>query len=169
MANALPHAIGAQLAAPDRQVIAMAGDGGLAMLLGELLTLRTHRLPVKVVVFNNSSLGMVKLEMLVEGFPEHETDHDHVDFAAIAAGAGLFSRRIEKPADLADGIAEVLAHPGPALLDVVTDPNALSLPPNITGAEVRGFSLAVGRTVLGGGVGRMLALARSNLRNIPRP
>jgi pyruvate dehydrogenase (quinone) len=169
MANALPHAIGAQLAAPDRQVVAMAGDGGLAMLLGELLTLRTHRLPVKVVVFNNSSLGMVKLEMLVEGFPEHETDHDPVDFAAIAAGAGLFSRRVEKPAELSDGIAEVLAHPGPALLDVVTDPNALSIPPNITGAEVRGFSLAVGRTVLGGGVGRMLALARSNLRNIPRP
>jgi len=88
MANALPHAIGAQLAAPDRQVIAMAGDGGLAMLLGELLTLKTHRLPVKVVVFNNSSLGMVKLEMLVAGLPEYETDHDHVDFAAIVASLG---------------------------------------------------------------------------------
>jgi pyruvate dehydrogenase (quinone) len=169
MANALPHAIGAQFAAPDRQVIAMAGDGGLAMLLGELLTLRTHRLPVKVVVFNNSSLGMVKLEMLVEGFPEHETDHDHVDFAAIARGAGLFSRRVEKPAEVTDGIRAVLEHPGPAVLDVVTDPNALSMPPTVTGDEVRGFALAVGRTVLGGGVGRMLALARSNLRNIPRP
>jgi pyruvate dehydrogenase (quinone) len=169
MANALPHAIGAQFAAPDRQVIAMAGDGGLAMLLGELLTLRTHDLPVKVIVFNNSSLGMVKLEMLVEGFPEHETDHDHVDFAAIARGAGLHARRIEKPGEVADGISEVLAHPGPALLDLVTDPNALSMPPTVTADEVRGFALAVGRTVLGGGVGKMLALARSNLRNIPRP
>jgi pyruvate dehydrogenase (quinone) len=169
MANALPHAIGAQLAAPGRQVIAMAGDGGLAMLLGELLTLRTHQLPVKVVVFNNSSLGMVKLEMLVEGFPEHETDHDHVDFAAIARGAGLFARRVEKPTEVADGIREVLAHPGPALLDLVTDPNALSMPPTITADDVRGFALAVGRTVLTGGVGKMLALARSNLRNIPRP
>ena len=130
MANALPHAIGAQFAAPGRQVIAMAGDGGLAMLLGELLTLRTHRLPVKVVVFNNSSLGMVKLEMLVEGYPEFETDHDPVDFAAIARAAGLFGRRVEKPGEVADGIREVLAHPGPALLDLVTDPNALSIPPH---------------------------------------
>ncbi|MCU1611960.1 MAG: ubiquinone-dependent pyruvate dehydrogenase [Pseudonocardiales bacterium] len=169
MANALPHAIGAQLAAPDRQVIAMAGDGGLAMLLGELLTLKTHRLPVKVVVFNNSSLGMVKLEMLVAGLPEYETDHDHVDFAAIAQGAGLFARRVQDPAAVPDGIAEVLAHPGPALLDLVTDPNALSMPPNITAEEALGFALAVSRTVLGGGVGKMLQLARSNLRNIPRP
>ena len=169
MANALPHAIGAQLAAPDRQVIAMAGDGGLAMLLGELLTLKTHRLPVKVVVFNNSSLGMVKLEMLVAGLPEYETDHDHVDFAAIAQGAGLFARRVQDPAAVPDGIAEVLAHPGPALLDLVTDPNALSMPPNITAEKALGFALAVSRTVLGGGVGKMLQLARSNLRNIPRP
>jgi len=169
MANALPHAIGAQLAAPDRQVIAMAGDGGLAMLLGELLTLKTHRLPVKVVVFNNSSLGMVKLEMLVAGLPEYETDHDHVDFAAIAQGAGLFARRVQDPAAVPDGIAEVLAHPGPALLDLVTDPNALSMPPNITAEEALGFALAVSRIVLGGGVGKMLQLARSNLRNILGP
>ena len=168
MANALPHAIGSQLAAPGRQVIAMAGDGGLAMLLGELLTLRVHQLPVKVVVFNNSSLGMVKLEMLVEGFPEYGTDHEQFDFAAIAQGAGLFARRVEQPTDVADGIREVLAHPGPALLDLVTDPNALSIPPVVTANEVRGFALAIGRTVLGGGVGKMLALARSNLRNIPR-
>jgi pyruvate dehydrogenase (quinone) len=169
MANALPHAIGASFAYPDRQVVAMSGDGGLAMLLGELLTLRTHRLPVKVVVFNNSSLGMVKLEMLVEGYPEFGTDHDPVDFAAIAQAAGLFGRRVEKPGEVADGIREVLAHPGPALLDLVTDPNALSIPPTVTAGQVRGFALAVTRTVLEGGVGRMLALARSNLRNVPRP
>lgn len=168
MANALPQAIGAQLAEPNRQVISMSGDGGLGMLLGELLTLKTQRLPVKVVVFNNHSLGMVKLEMMVEGLPEHETDHDLVDFAAIAAGAGLFARRAGKPAEVAGALHEVLAHPGPALLDLVTDPNALSLPPSITAEEVRGFALAVSRTVLGGGVGKMLALARSNLRNIPR-
>jgi hypothetical protein len=92
-----------------------------------------------------------------------------VDFAAIARGAGLFARRVEKPAEVPDGIREVLAHPGPALLDLVTDPNALSMPPTITADDVRGFALAVGRTVLTGGVGKMLALARSNLRNIPRP
>jgi pyruvate dehydrogenase (quinone) len=169
MANALPQAIGAALAAPGRQVISISGDGGLAMLLGELLTLKTHALPVKVVVFNNHSLGMVKLEMLVAGLPEHETDHDLVDFAAIAAGAGLFARRVEKPTELPDAMAEVLHHPGPALLDIVTDPNALSIPPHITGEEVRGFALAISRTVLGGGVGKMLDLARANLRNSPRP
>lgn len=109
MANAVPHAIGAQLADPDRQVIAMAGDGGLAMLMGELLTLKTHNLPVKVMVFNNSSLGMVKLEMLVDGLPEYGTDHDHVDFAAIARAAGLHARRVEDPADVRDGIKDMLS------------------------------------------------------------
>ncbi|MEV4602046.1 pyruvate dehydrogenase [Amycolatopsis sp. NPDC049253] len=169
MANALPHAIGVQSAAPGRQVVAMCGDGGLAMLMGELLTLKTHALPVKAVVFNNSSLGMVKLEMLVDGLPEFGTDHDSVDFAAIARAAGLHSRRVEKPADVREGIREILDHDGPAVLDVVTDPNALSIPPNITAAQVRGFALAASRTVLGGGVGKMLQLAKSNLRNVPRP
>jgi pyruvate dehydrogenase (quinone) len=169
MANALPHAIGAQAVDLERQVISMSGDGGLAMLMGELLTLKTHRLPVKVVVFNNSSLGMVKLEMLVDGLPEFGTDHDHVDFAAIARGAGLHSRRVEKPGDVRDAIKDLLEHDGPALLDVVTDANALSIPPNITAAQVKGFALAASKTVLSGGVGKMLQLAKSNLRNLPRP
>ncbi|GAB3672714.1 pyruvate dehydrogenase [Saccharopolyspora tripterygii] len=169
MANALPQAIGAQLAAPERQVVSMSGDGGLSMLMGELLSLRTHQLPVKTVVFNNSSLGMVKLEMLVDGMPDFGTDHDGVDFAAIARAAGIHSVRVEKPGEVRDALAEVLAHPGPALVDVVTDPNALSLPPQITGEQVKGFALAVSRTVLSGGVGKMVQLARSNLRNVPRP
>lgn len=169
MANALPHAIGAQLAAPDRQVIAMAGDGGLSMLMGELLTLKSLDLPVKVIVFNNSSLGMVKLEMLVDGLPDYGTDHQHADYAAIAAGAGLHSRRVEQPGDVHDGLRDVLSHDGPAVLDLVTDPNALSMPPNITASQVKGFALAASRTVLSGGVGKMLQLAKSNLRNVPRP
>lgn len=168
MANALPQAIGAQLAEPSRQVVTMSGDGGLSMLLGDLLTLRMYELPVKVVVFNNSSLGMIKLEMLVDGMPEFGTDHDPTDFAAIAAAAGIHSIRVEKPGAVRQGLADALAHPGPVLLDVVTDPNALSLPPRITGAQVKGFALAVSRTVLSGGVGKMVQLARSNLRNIPR-
>ncbi|GAA0539372.1 pyruvate dehydrogenase [Saccharopolyspora subtropica] len=169
MANALPQAIGAQIADPDRQVISMSGDGGLSMLLGDLLSLRTHRLPVKVVVFNNSSLGMVKLEMLVDGLPDHGTDYDSVDFAALTAAAGIHSVRVEKPGDVRDALAEALGRPGPALVDVVTDPNALSIPPRITGDQVKGFALAVSRTVLSGGVGKMVQLARSNLRNVPRP
>src|SRR5207245_7595538 len=100
MANALPHAIGAQLAYPGRQVISMSGDGGLGMLLGELLTVALHRLPVKIVTFNNSSLGMVKLEMLVTGIPDFETDHASVDYAAIAQAAGIHAIRVEQPKDV---------------------------------------------------------------------
>ncbi|WP_080796672.1 pyruvate dehydrogenase [Corynebacterium pacaense] len=169
MANALPHAIGAQAADRHRQVIAMCGDGGLGMLLGELLTVKLHELPLKAIVFNNSSLGMVKLEMLVEGQPEFETDHDQVNFADIAQAAGIRSVRITDPATLRAQLAEALATDGPALIEIVTDPNALSIPPNITWEQVMGFSKAATRTVFGGGVGKMLDLARSNLRNIPKP
>ncbi len=106
MANALPHAIGAQFAYPGRQVISMSGDGGLGMLLGELLTVKLHELPVKIVVFNNSSLGMVKLEMLVDGLPDYETDHTPVDFSAIAKAVGIHSIRVEKPGDLRSALAK---------------------------------------------------------------
>jgi pyruvate dehydrogenase (quinone) len=169
MANALPMAVGVQVAQPGRQVISLSGDGGLAMLLGELLTVKTHRLPVKVVVFNNSSLGMVRLEMMVAGDPPFGTDHDQVDFAAIAAGAGFFTWRVTKPSELRDAAQAVLAHDGPALLDVVTTPDALEVPSHITAAEARGFALALGKMTLGGGVGRVAELARLNVRNIPRP
>ncbi|MGX1807132.1 pyruvate dehydrogenase [Nocardia sp. NPDC055321] len=169
MANALPHAIGAQSAFPGRQVISLSGDGGLAMLMGELLTVWRHRLPVKIVVFNNSSLGMVKLEMLVDGLPDYGTDHEPVDYAAIAAAVGLKSIRVTDPTKVRAALEQACAEPGPVLVDVVTDPNALSLPPKIDAAQVKGFALAAGKIVLGGGVGRMVELARSNLRNIPRP
>ena len=167
MANALPHAIGAQLAYPGRQVISMSGDGGLGMLLGELLTVALHRLPVKIVTFNNSSLGMVKLEMLVSGLPDFETDHAGVNYAAIAQAAGIHAIRIEQPKDIRAGLEDALKYPGPALVDLVTDPNALSIPPHITGTQMAGFALAATKIVLDGGVGQMLQMARANLRNIP--
>jgi pyruvate dehydrogenase (quinone) len=169
MANALPHAIGAQLAYPGRQVISMSGDGGLGMLLGELLTVAMHRLPVKIVTFNNSALGMVKLEMLVDGLPDFQTDNGGFDYAAIANAAGIHSVRVEQPGDVEAALAEALAHPGPALVDLVTDPDALSIPPRITTAQVKGFALGAGKVVLDGGVGSIVELARANLRNIPRP
>jgi pyruvate dehydrogenase (quinone) len=169
MANALPHAIGAQLSHPGRQVISMSGDGGLGMLLGELLTVALHQLPVKIITFNNSSLGMVKLEMLVDGIPDFETDHAPVDYAAIAKAAGIHALRVEQPADVRSALLEALSHPGPALVDLVTDPNALSIPPHITRDQVKGFAVAASKIVLTGGVGRMRELARSNVRNIPRP
>ncbi len=167
MANALPHAIGAQLAYPGRQVISMSGDGGLGMLLGELLTVALHRLPVKIVTFNNSSLGMVKLEMIASGLPDFETDHAGVNYAAIAQAAGIHAIRIEQPKDIRAGLEDALKYPGPALVDLVTDPNALSIPPHITGTQMAGFALAATKIVLDGGVGQMLEMARANLRNIP--
>ncbi|WP_416969691.1 pyruvate dehydrogenase [Streptomyces sp. 4F14] len=169
MANALPHAVGAAFALPGRQVVSLSGDGGLAMLLGELVTVRQHDLNVKTVVFDNSALGMVKLEMMVEGMPSYGTDHTRVDFAAVARGIGIPSVRVEDPADVGRALAETLAAPGPGLVDLVTDPDALSIPSHIDAEQVRGFALAATRTVLEGGVGTMLDLARANIRNIPRP
>src|SRR5699024_7644319 len=112
---------------------------------------------------------MIKLEMLVDGLPEHGTDLQHFDYAAIARSIGLHARRVEQPGDVGDGLRDVLSHDGPAALDLVTAPNALSMPPNITASQVKGFALAASRTVLSGGVGKMLQLAKSNLRNVPRP
>jgi pyruvate dehydrogenase (quinone) len=169
MANALPHAIGAQLADRSRQVVSLSGDGGLSMLLGELITVRQHDLPVKTIVFNNSSLGMVKLEMMVDGLPAYETDHAPVDYSAIARGIGIPAWRVEKPGEIPGALQDALAAKGPALVELITDPNALSIPSRVTLEQVKGFALAAGRTVLDGGVGSMLDLARSNLRNIPRP
>ena len=168
MANALPQAIGASLAFPDRQVISMSGDGGLGMLMGELLTVKLHQLNTKIVVFNNSSLGMVKLEMLVEGLPDHGTDHADVDFAAIAQAVGIGAVRITDPKKLKKQLAGALATPGPMLIDVVTDPDALSMPPKISAQQIRGFATASTKIVLGGGVGKMLDMAAANLRNMPR-
>ena len=164
-----PHAIGAQFADRDRQVISFNGDGGLAMLLGELLTVKLHNLPVKTFVFNNSSLGMVKLEMLVEGMPEFETDHEQLNFADIAAGMGIKSIRVEKPKEVRKAVREALAYNGPVLVEFVTDPNALSIPPTLSIDQLLGFSKAAARTVFDGGVGHMVDMAASNLRNIPRP
>jgi pyruvate dehydrogenase (quinone) len=169
MANALPHAIGAQFAQPGRQVVSLSGDGGLAMLMGDLLTLSAYDVPVKVVVFNNATLGMVKLEMLVDGLPDFGTDHAPVNFAAIAQACGIHATRVEDPRDVKDALAKAFVHPGPAVVELVTDPNALSIPPRITGEMVRGFALGAGKTVLNGGVGKMVELARTNLRNAPRP
>ncbi len=168
MANAVPHGIGAAKAFPGRQVIAMAGDGGLSMLLGELITLKHYELPVKVILFDNATLGMVRLEMLVEGLPSFATDSPPIDYAAVAQAVGIHAVRVEQPTDIRAAIAEALAHPGPALVDLVTDPRALSLPPKITRKQVAGFTAAMSKEVLGGGLGEVMAMARSNLRNVPR-
>jgi pyruvate dehydrogenase (quinone) len=158
MANALPHALGAQLAYPGRQVVSVSGDGGLSMLLGELITVAAHRLPVNVVVFNNSTLGMVKLEMLVDGLPDFGVDVPDANYANVARALGFHTVRV----------TEAFAHPGPSLVELITDPKALSLPPKIKGAQVLGFATAMSKVVLNRGAGEAVSMARSNLRNIPR-
>ncbi len=150
MANALPQAIGAQLVSPDRPVIALSGDGGLSMLLGELLTLRQHHLPVKVVVFNNGALGFVELEMKAAGLLEYATDLVETDFAAIARAAGLRGIRVESSSALRPALEEAFAAPGPAVVDVRVNRLELSKPPKLAWAEVSGFSLYLMKAVLSG-------------------
>ncbi|MFH8366743.1 pyruvate dehydrogenase [Streptomyces sp. NPDC018031] len=169
MANALPQAIGAQFLDRRRQVVAMSGDGGFAMLMGDFLTLVQYDLPVKIVLFDNSSLGMVELEMLVAGLPSYGTGNRNPDFAALAEAAGAYGVRVEKPKQLRPALRDAFRHKGPALVDVVTDPHALSIPPRIKAEMVTGFALSASKIVLDGGVGKMLQMARSNLRNVPRP
>ena len=168
MANALPHAIGAQVAFPNRQVISVSGDGGLSMLLGELVTARMYDLPIKVVVFNNSTLGMVKLEMLVNGLPDYGTDVHDVNYADVASAIGFHGERVTEPSRLRGALQEAFAYNGPALIEVMTDPNALSLPPEIRSGQVIGFATAMSKIVLNRGAGEAVAMATSNMRNIPR-
>lgn len=168
MANALPMALGAQASHPGRQVISVSGDGGLSMLLGELVTARMLNLPVKVIVFNNSTLGMVKLEMLVNGLPDFGTDVHDVNYADVARAMGFNSRRVEDPTDVESALREAFAFEGPALVEVLTDPNALSLPPEIKGEQMIGFATAMSKIVLNRGAGEAVSMATSNMRNIPR-
>lgn len=168
MANALPHAIGAQVAFPNRQVISVSGDGGLSMLLGELVTARMYDLPIKVVSFNNSTLGMVKLEMLVNGLPDYGTDVHDVNYAEVASAIGFHGERVTEPSRLRGALQEAFAYNGPALIEVMTDPNALSLPPEIRSGQVIGFATAMSKIVLNRGAGEAVAMATSNMRNIPR-
>jgi pyruvate dehydrogenase (quinone) len=163
MANALPHAIGAQSAFPDRQVIALSGDGGLAMLFGELLTVRQSKLPVKIVVFNNSSLNFVEVEMKAAGFVNYGTELDNPDFAAVAGSLGIFSRRVEQPDDLEGALRDAFAHDGPALVDVVTARQELSIPPTVSVEQAKGFGLYAIRTIMSGRGDELIDLADTNV------
>jgi pyruvate dehydrogenase (quinone) len=163
MANALPQAIGAQAAFPGRQVIALSGDGGLAMLLGEILTLRQLKLPVKLVVFNNSTLGFVELEMKAAGLLDFATDLVNPNFAQLAESAGLLGLRVEKPEALESAVKEALSHDGPALIEVLVNRQELSMPPTITAEQVKGFSLYMVRAVLSGRGDEVIDLAKTNL------
>jgi pyruvate dehydrogenase (quinone) len=166
MANALPQAIGAQASHPGRQVVALSGDGGVAMLLGELITLRQQHLPVKVVVFNNGALSFVELEMKAAGIVTYGTDLDNPDFAAIAKAVGLFGARVEKADELDDALRAAFEHDGAALVDVRTDRAELSLPPKVSYGQLKGFTLYATRTILSGGGDELIELTKTNLREL---
>ncbi|KTS11987.1 pyruvate dehydrogenase [Methylobacterium radiotolerans] len=163
MANALPQAIGAQAAYPGRQIISFSGDGGFAMLMGDLLTLNQHRLPVKIVVLNNGTLGFVEMEMKAAGFLETGVALVNPDFAAMASGAGIFARRVEDPAALPDAMRAMLDHDGPALLDVVSARQELSMPPKIGLEQATGFGMWLAKAVIDGRGTEIIDLAKTNL------
>lgn len=163
MACALPHAVGAQAAYPGRQVVSLSGDGGLTMLLGELFTLRQNGLPAKIVVFNNGSLNFVELEMKAAGIVNYATELDNPQLAEVAEAIGLWSRRVERPGDLEDALKGAFAHDGPALVEVMTARQELSVPPAITAEQAKGFTLYAIRTVLSGRGGELLDLVSTNV------
>jgi pyruvate dehydrogenase (quinone) len=164
MANAMPQALGAQAADPGRQVISLSGDGGLSMLLGDLLSARQLDLPIKVVVYNNSSLGFVAMEMKAGGYLDTGTDLSATDFAAIAEAAGIYSIRVEQSEDLPDALRRAFARPGPALIDVVTAKHEIALPPKVRWAQAKGFSLYMLRAVLNGRADEVVELAHTHFR-----
>lgn len=162
MANALPQGIGAQAAFPGRQVVTLSGDGGLAMLMGELLTVRQFGLPVKIIVFNNGTLGFVEMEMKAAGLIETGVALDNPDFAAMARAIGLHGVRVTDPGEVEAGVREVLAHPGPALLDAVTARTELSMPPKITLEQMKGFTLYMAKAIISGRGDEVLELGKTN-------
>jgi len=163
MANALPQAIGAQASHRGRQVVSLSGDGGLAMLLGDLLTLRQHDLPVKVVVFRNDALAFVELEMKAAGILDFATDLRNPDFARMAEAAGLLGLTAETPEQVRPMIGQALAHDGPALVEVLVSRQELSMPPTITLEQMTGFGLFMLRAVLSGRGDEIIDLAKVNL------
>jgi len=163
MANAMAQAIGAQAACPGRQVISLSGDGGFAMLMGDLLTLKQLRQPVKVVIFNNGALGFIELEQKSTGFLDFGTELSNPDFAAMAEAVGLRGIRLEDPSEVDDGIATALAHDGPVLIDAVVNRTELAMPPSITVEMAKGFSLYMVRAIMNGRGDEIVDLAKTNL------
>jgi len=163
MANAMPQAFGAQLAYPGRQVIAMAGDGGFAMLMGDLLTLKQLNVPVKIVIYNNSALAFVELEMKATGDLPFQTGLDNPNFAALAESVGIRGIRVADPGDLQAALREALAHPGPVVVDAVVNRTELSMPPTIELKQAKGFSLYALKAIMSGRGDELVELATSNL------
>ncbi len=163
MANALSQAIGAQATYPQRQVVALCGDGGFSMLMGDFITLSQQKLPVKIVIFNNGVLGFVELEMKATGFLNFGTELQNPNFADMAQAMGVMGVRVEDPGDLKDALSKAFAHPGPALIDVVTNRFELAIPPTITAEQVKGFTLYMVKAVMNAQGNEVFDMAESNL------
>ena len=163
MANAMPQALGAQAAYPGRQVVSLSGDGGLTMLMGDLLTAIQMRLPIKIVVFNNGSLGFVEMEQKTAGYLDTNVSLQNPDFGAIAREMGFFGARVTRSDQLVGTLRAAFAHDGPALVDVVTDGMELVMPPKIKAQQVAGFSLYSTRAIMNGRGDELVELARTNL------
>jgi pyruvate dehydrogenase (quinone) len=163
MANAMAQAIGAQAAAPGRQVISLSGDGGFTMLMGDLLSLSQLKLPVKVIVFNNGALGFIELEQKSSGFLDTGTELKNPNFAAMAEATGIKGVRIEDPAEVEGKLAEAFAHPGPVVIDAVVNRQELAMPPKVTAEMAKGFTLYMVQAVLNGRADEVVTLARTNL------
>jgi pyruvate dehydrogenase (quinone) len=163
MANAMPQAIGAQAAYPGRQVISLSGDGGFSMLMGDVITLKQQKLPVKVIIFKNESLAFVELEQRATGFIEFATDLQSPDFAKIAEGSGLLGLTARTPDQVEPMIAQALKHDGPAVVEVFVARQELAMPPTITLEQAKGFSLFMLKAVLNGRGDEIIDLARVNL------
>lgn len=166
MANAMPQAIGAQFVDQKRQVISLSGDGGLSMLLGELLTAKMYELPVNIVVFNNSTLGMVKMEQLEQGFEDYGVDVPAVNYADIAKAMGFYAVRVTDPRELASAYRKAFDHKGPVLVEVITDPEALAIPPEVDKDQMVGFATSMAKIAYNRGAGEAVSIAKSNLRNV---
>lgn len=162
MANAMPQAIGAQAAFPGRQVISLSGDGGFAMLMGDFISLAQLKLPVKVIVFDNSSLGFVAMEMKAAGYLDTGTELKNPDFAAMSNAMGILGIRVEQSEDLEPALRRALAHDGPVLVDVVTATQELVMPPSIKLEQAKGFSLYMLKAVMSGRGDEVIELARTN-------
>jgi pyruvate dehydrogenase (quinone) len=163
MANALPQAIGAQAAFPQRQVISFSGDGGFSMLMGDLITLKQVGLPAKVVIVNNGTLGFVELEMKASGFLDTGTELQNPNFASIAESCGIMGIRVEDPGELREALARALRHDGPAVVDVVTNRLELTLPPKTTMEQAKGFGIYMAKAIISGRGDEIIELARTNL------
>jgi pyruvate dehydrogenase (quinone) len=165
MANALPQAIGAQVTFPGRQVVSLSGDGGLAMLMGELLTLQQLKAPVKIIVYQNNALSFVELEMKAVGVISFGTDLVNPDFARLADACGIFGRNVEDPGGLEEALRAAFDHPGPALVSVKVSNQELSMPPTIDFEQAKGFGIYLVKAMLNGRGDEILDLAKTNLRD----